>query len=435
MPAQRLRRAQRILGWEMVVASVAVVVFLPAATADQSSIGGAGWALAGLVAVGQVAAGLYLARTRTVIPRAGQLAGIWSLVLAICVFVWLTGGGDSPYNPLFILAAGAVGGQSRRNTTELAVGVIVLALAPVVYGSPTANEVVLLAIIGLLTTLFMAFVTWVAAEIRQQGINQQVQTEAAVSVAEELRKLDEAKDRFISAAAHELRSPLSVVLMQTDELLAGEGGEITDEQGELLEVTKRSAERLNRIVGDLLDLAQMDAGAFALQRTRFSVTQSLLSLSDELAAPALARDIRVVMALDEDITVDGDRTRLEMVFGNVISNAVKYSHDGGEVRVGARRREGQVVIEVADDGVGIPELEIGRIGERFFRARTALGTKGTGLGLAIAREILDLHSATFEIASREGLGTTVVIGLPAGEPGGGPEAATSPVPESRSAGV
>jgi signal transduction histidine kinase len=380
----------------------------------------------GVVGALQIAGGLRLALTSVTVSRDLQFAAIWSLVVAIALFVWVTGGADSPYNPLFVLAAGAVGGQGPRRAGALAVGVTALIWAPLVYGDPSANDAVRFLLTGMLAGLFMGFVTWIAREIREERIHQRAATESAVHLAADLRRLDEAKDRFIGAAAHELRSPLSVVLMHSDELLSGEAGEITGEQRELLEITKRSAARLDRIVADLLDLAQMDAGAFTLRPTDFLLGESISQLCDELAATAAAREVRITRQLDGEIAVRGDRPRLEIVLANVISNAVKYSHDGGEVRVGTARRGDYVVIEVADDGVGIPEGELGRVGERFFRAATALGTQGTGLGLAIAREVLDLHSASLEIASREGLGTTVVITLPMGRPQGDP----APTPRS-----
>ncbi len=413
VPERRLYRSQRILGWELVVAPLLVLVLLPASPADQSSIGDAGWPVLLTVALVQAATGVALLVRTRLVDADRQLGANLLLAAGIAVFVWLTGGAGSPYSALFPLVAGSVGPQGLRRVLTLAAGVMALACLPVAYDAHSANDTVRLVLTGLVSALFMAFVTWVAREIREEEIDVRAEAKDARDVAEELRRLDESRDRFISTAAHELRSPLSVILMHSEELLEGEAGELSGEQREIVAGTRRSAQRLEQVVDELLELAQMDAGAVTLRRTRFPLGDSLEIVSREYEAPAAQRGVTIQTRIEPGLAVDADQARLELVLANLLSNAVKYSQEGGTVRIGATRSGEKVVVEIADDGVGIPDEELGQVGERFFRASSALGTKGTGLGLAIAREIVELHSGTLEITSRSGLGTTVVLTVPA----------------------
>lgn len=144
---------------------------------------------------------------------------------------------------------------------------------------------------------------------------------------------------------------------------------------------------------------------------RFDLVPLLRELVDEHRPLARERSLELDLRCDERLELMGDRRRIRQTLVNLLANAIKYSRDA-TVTVLARKSGDEAVIEIADEGIGIPGAETPRIGERFFRASTVTTESGTGLGLAICREIIDRHGGTFAVSSEVGVGSTVTVGLP-----------------------
>ncbi|WP_175414151.1 sensor histidine kinase [Agrococcus sp. SGAir0287] len=222
------------------------------------------------------------------------------------------------------------------------------------------------------------------------------------------------KDEFVGTVSHELRTPLSSVLGYLELLRDDEAG-LSDTQRHYVAVAERNANRLLGLVGDLLFVAQVDAGRFPMQPTRVDLT-SIVRASAESALPqSSARDVAIVVDVHAShACVHGDATRLAQAVDNLVSNAVKFTPKGGTVTLDLRRDGDDALLAVVDTGMGIPADEMQRLFTRFFRSTTATrqAVKGVGLGLTITRAIVEAHGGRLSAHSEEGVGTTFEMRLP-----------------------
>ncbi|WP_370247846.1 sensor histidine kinase [Nocardioides sp.] len=232
-------------------------------------------------------------------------------------------------------------------------------------------------------------------------------------IQDELHVLDSAKDDFVSNVSHELRTPLTTISGYL-EMVADEFEDRLDHRHQrMLDATRRNVTRLRALIDDLLALSAAENRGGTQDETADVVALVADAVTD-VRIMASRRGIVVdVSAPDTPLPVVGDRAMLYRAFLNVLSNAVKFSHDGGRVAVRVRRAGTRVEVEVKDDGIGIPRTEIDRLGTRFFRASNAMSNEiaGTGLGLRIVQTIIDRHSGDVIISSVEGKGTSVLVRL------------------------
>ena len=231
---------------------------------------------------------------------------------------------------------------------------------------------------------------------------------------DELRALDELKDEFVALVSHELRTPLTSIRGYLELVLEGEGGQLTDAQERFLRVVDRNAERLQRLVGDLLFIAQLDAGRLSLSLGEVDLAE-IAAESVEAARPAAGeKGVELVLDLGTPAPLSADGARLGQLLDNLVSNAVKFTPAGGRVDVRIAARAGGAELVVADTGIGIRADEQERLFERFFRSRgaTEAAIQGTGLGLAISKAIVEAHGGDIAVTSVEGHGTTFTIHLP-----------------------
>ncbi|MCC6832646.1 MAG: hypothetical protein IT200_14990 [Thermoleophilia bacterium] len=226
------------------------------------------------------------------------------------------------------------------------------------------------------------------------------------------REAERLKDEFLALVSHELRTPLTSVIGYLELLLDGEGGELTADQERFLGITDRNARRLLRLVGDLLVVAQAEAGRMSLTPEPLDLV-ALAAERVEAAGPA-ADAAGVVIRLEGDtaLPTDGDRERLGQVVDNLLANAVRFSPTGTSVRMRVERRGDDAVLAVSDSGPGIDPDELPHVFERFYRGRAAGATSGTGLGLAICQLIASAHGGRMEVASRPGAGATFRLRMP-----------------------
>jgi PAS domain S-box-containing protein len=230
---------------------------------------------------------------------------------------------------------------------------------------------------------------------------------------ERLRELDRLKDEFVALVSHELRTPLTSIRGYL-ELVLEEEDALTDEQRQFLGVVERNAHRLLALVGDLLFLAQIEAGKLSLEVGAVDLS-SIAAESVETARPlAEEKGITVTLATGPLALIAGDRARLSQLLDNLISNGIKFTPAEGRVDVRVRSERGHAVIEVRDTGMGIPSDEQEHLFERFFRTTKATeqAIPGTGLGLAISKAIVQAHGGRITFASSEDSGTTFRVSIP-----------------------
>jgi signal transduction histidine kinase len=226
------------------------------------------------------------------------------------------------------------------------------------------------------------------------------------------RELDRMRDAFVATVSHELRTPLTSIsgfleMMQDEEAGLGASGR------QYLDVIRRSTTRLHALVEDLLLMAQIEAKRIELTLAPVDV-QALAMRSIESARPAATeKGVTLELVADHPPEVLADGVRIAQVIDNLVSNAVKFTNQGGRVTVTVQADDGGdgLRLTVADTGIGIPLEEHGQIFSRFFRASTATrhAIPGTGLGLAISRALIEQHGGTITLTSREGEGTDVTV--------------------------
>jgi two-component system, OmpR family, phosphate regulon sensor histidine kinase PhoR len=229
----------------------------------------------------------------------------------------------------------------------------------------------------------------------------------------ELRRADQVRRDFVANVSHELRTPLTAIRGYVEALLDTPTG--ADEARRFLEIIARHSDRMERLVRDLLRLARLDAGQETLEYVDCGLGPLVTAVEHELETPLAGRHQRVATKFSPDATtVRGDPTKLHDVLRNLLENAMNYSPPHGVIEVASRRLIDMIEITVADRGPGVPDADLARIFERFYRvdrSRTR-DPGGTGLGLSIVRHLVELHGGRVSAANREGGGAIFTITLP-----------------------
>ena len=237
----------------------------------------------------------------------------------------------------------------------------------------------------------------------------------------EHRKTEERRKEFVANVSHELRTPLTNVRSYA-ETIREAGDELSREtENDFLDVVISETDRMTNIVRDLLTLSRLDSGRSEMNMARFPFGAAIDAVLRSIELEARRHHHELTRSYPDSLPIIvGDRGRLEQVMLNVLGNAVKYTPDGGHIHVtaGESSTGDKVWMEVADDGIGIPEADRSRIFERFYRVDKARSREsgGTGLGLSIATEIVQRHNGTLSLVDREGPGTTVRLELPIIQP-------------------
>ncbi len=232
-------------------------------------------------------------------------------------------------------------------------------------------------------------------------------------VEDELRELDRLKGEFVATVSHELRTPLTSISGYAELLLSGD---VDATRRQMIEVIDRNSRRLLTLVEDLLTLSRVDSGALARMDEAVDLAELVTSASSVLEPSLAAAGVVVEVLVPSQVPiVHGNRSQLERVLLNLMSNAVKFSEPGATIIVRAEVVEDDVQVSVQDTGMGIPEDEHSKLFTRFFRTAEARrrAIQGTGLGLAVVREIVERHHGTVGVRSALGAGTTMTVSLPA----------------------
>ena len=235
-----------------------------------------------------------------------------------------------------------------------------------------------------------------------------------VRLNERLVELDRLKDEFVALVSHELRTPLTSIRGYLELIREGKAGRTTKRQENFLDVMNRNSERLLRLVSDLLFVAQAESGKVTLELEALDLSAVARDAVDTTRPLAVKKAIALNLVTDDELRVSADRARLVQLLDNLLSNALKFTPEGGRVDVVLSAENGHAVLEVADSGIGIPRAEQGRLFERFYRASTATAqaVPGTGLGLAIAKAIVEAHGGRIDVESDEGAGARFRVELP-----------------------
>jgi cell cycle sensor histidine kinase DivJ len=241
--------------------------------------------------------------------------------------------------------------------------------------------------------------------------------ERAIEIARsESERANASKSRFLATMSHELRTPLNAII--------GFSEMLTHEEQMRLDVQRRrdyaklindSGHHLLAVVNDILDMSKMETGEFEITPEPFAPAQVIGNCCDLLALRAREAGLDLLVRVPEELPdINADKRALKQVLLNLLSNAIKFTDRGGQVTVSAHAERGHIVIAVEDNGIGISDSDLPRLGNPFFQARSAYDRRhdGTGLGLSIVKGLVALHGGEVEIASALGKGTRIAITLP-----------------------
>jgi signal transduction histidine kinase len=197
-------------------------------------------------------------------------------------------------------------------------------------------------------------------------------------------------------------------------LLDEDAGQVNPAQQKMLRVIERNTERLRALIEDLLETSRIESGRLRIERVPVDLAAIVAAARPPFEATAAKRGQHLEFDVQRPLPVLGDASHLDRVLMNLVSNAVKFTPDGGQITVTARAEGDQAVIAVRDTGIGIPADDLPRLFTRFFRASNAIqqAIPGTGLGLPIVAAIIEQHHGTLTVDSREGEGTTFTLRLP-----------------------
>ena len=240
--------------------------------------------------------------------------------------------------------------------------------------------------------------------------------EAFNSMCGQLKMVDKMKSDFFSSMSHELRTPLTSIKEGISLLQDGVGGTITDKQKRLLAILSEESKRLIHLVNSFLDLSKMEAGMLIYTFEQGSLAPLIERATMEMIPIIEARKITLKTKIEEKLPViTMDRERILQVLRNLIGNALKFTPEGGQVRVSARHINREVEISVADTGPGIPKENLTAIFEKFHQAHLKNSNKieGTGLGLAIVKNVITAHGGRVWAESEPGQGSSFTFVLPA----------------------
>lgn len=230
--------------------------------------------------------------------------------------------------------------------------------------------------------------------------------------------MDNLKSDFLSMVSHELKSPLSSLLMQISVVLDGLAGDLTAKQLDLLGKAKEKTKGMITLVNDILDYRRIQEGKSIQKIESLDLTEILQRTVELMHLSAEEKGLSLTCEIAEEVpSFSGDRGGMEAIFVNLISNAIKYTPKGGNVNVTLNKAGKDIRFKVVDNGIGIPPGDINRIFDKFYRIKTeeTRSIAGSGLGLSIVKGIVDAHNGSIHAESKAGKGTTLIVSLPVEE--------------------
>ncbi len=237
-------------------------------------------------------------------------------------------------------------------------------------------------------------------------------TEKQLRQAEELARV---KDEFVALAAHQLRTPPSIINWYSEMLLSGEVGALSDKQKEYIEEIYHATQRMVNLINDFLNISRIESGSLAINPEPTNLSEVADSVTEELTPMINQRGTQIEKHYDKDVPiVNADRKFARIIFQNLISNAVKYTPHGGKVSIAIKKEEPNVLIEIGDNGYGIPLNQQEKVFTKLFRAENIRKkeAEGTGLGLYLVKSVVEQSGGTVRFESKENQGTTFYVTIP-----------------------
>lgn len=233
-------------------------------------------------------------------------------------------------------------------------------------------------------------------------------------MSDAIKEEDDRRKEFLGNVSHELRTPISYIKGYSEAILDGTISERVDTE-KYLQLIHREAERMQRLVRDLLDLAQLEGKSLPMNKQPLALAQLIEETLEKFEPFLEEKNLVLQKDLDPEVIIMGDQDRIEQVVQNIVENAIRYSPETEKIEILLEQTKGNTcMISIRDHGIGIPKKDLHRIGERFFRIDKARTRQygGTGLGIAIVQKIVQLHDGDLNLESEEGAGTTVYIKFP-----------------------
>lgn len=276
----------------------------------------------------------------------------------------------------------------------------------------------LLVLLFFVVLLVVACGLAVRAYVAKARINRQLNAsmDQQRQMTEEMERMTQTQLQFFTNVSHELRTPLTLIAGPTDQLL--EDDTVQGAHRMMLEMVRRNTRILIQLVGEILDFRKVQNNKAHLHLNRFALQRELATWANDFRAVAARRKITIDVDASEvrqDAVIIADRDKLEHIYFNLMSNALKYTPEGGRITAALSYDGKQYVLSVSDTGKGIEEEALPHLFDRFFQARGAVG--GTGIGLSLVKAYVDLHHGDIRVESNEGEGTRFFISLPAAQPG------------------
>ena len=276
----------------------------------------------------------------------------------------------------------------------------------------------LLVLLFFVVLLVVACGLAVRAYVAKARINRQLNAsmDQQRQMTEEMERMTQTQLQFFTNVSHELRTPLTLIAGPTDQLL--EDDTVQGAHRMMLEMVRRNTRILIQLVGEILDFRKVQNNKAHLHLNRFALQRELATWANDFRAVAARRKITIdvdASGVRQDAVIIADRDKLEHIYFNLMSNALKYTPEGGRITTALSYDGKQYVLSVSDTGKGIEEEALPHLFDRFFQARGAVG--GTGIGLSLVKAYVDLHHGDIRVESNEGEGTRFFISLPAAQSG------------------
>jgi PAS domain S-box-containing protein len=230
----------------------------------------------------------------------------------------------------------------------------------------------------------------------------------------EVERANRLKSEFLASMSHELRTPLHTIIGFSDLLAEELKGPLNETQKRFVEHIRNDSRHLLALISDTLDFSKIEAGRLTVHPEEFNAAEKLAGWIERLRSLANAKKQTILEAYDANVTVFADPTRLKEILYNLVSNAIKFTPDGGTITIEARQADDQALFRVTDTGIGIPEAEYAAIFDTFYQlGPTTKGVReGTGLGLSITKSLVEMHGGEIRVRSKLGEGSVFEFNLP-----------------------
>ena len=276
--------------------------------------------------------------------------------------------------------------------------------------------------IGMLTDSFNAMARDLESYRKEiEEWNKELQNRVKVATGElqytvnDLKEVDRLRSEFVLIVSHDLRSPLATIQTCLKVVLDGRFGEVDEKQRDMVQRAEKQAKILLTMVEDLLDFSRIRVGR-SLQKTEpLQLTEIIQEIVDSMSPRAADKSVTIALDVPSHVSpIYADRSNMERLFNNLISNAVKYNVVGGSITIKAMEDGDTVSVEISDTGIGIPSSDVARVFDIFHRANNAKSVEGvgSGVGLSIVKQIVEAHGGKIRVQSEEGKGSVFVVSLP-----------------------